>query len=289
MSANAEITSELKGFERCLALIDGCEFPEAVKLELKDFITWGEFWLLDHEPCALFNILERFALLNVVAYMTKVGLCESCLQEVKQHLKEITNYLISNFAYGADVLTRPSTLYMRCLKNIVLRRQGTLQATVNDRSIPRLMRFHINYYGKLHINLEMFKVEQIGLPWEVIEDLYTLKDLNDLGKAESPMSLYEILERGVVYDVVPRLRWGGAAENFIELMEIKYRWIRRSLLEIHFGYDLLNDERPEFFERSLHYVMRNIPMPYDFTEMAARLRRIITFHQEYYEDLFAFA
>lgn len=289
MSANVGFSSELVGFDRCLAFIDWCEFPDSVKLELKNFITWGEFSMFDHEPCVLFNILERFALLNVVAYMTEVGMCQSCLLEVEQHLKEISNHLISDLSYGADVLTRPSTLYMRCLKNIVLRKQGILQATVNNRSMPRLMRFHIDYYRKLHIHLEMFKIEQTDLSWEVIEDLYILKDLNDLGKAESPMSLYEILERGVVYDVVHRLRWGGTAENFIELVEMKYRWIRRSLIEIHFGYDLLREERPDFFERSMKYVMRNLPVPYDFTEMAARLRRIITFHQEYYEDLFAFA
>lgn len=289
MSANSEFRSELTGFERCLALIDWCELPGSVKSELTNLVTWGEFSILDHEPCVLFNILERFALLNVVAYMTEVGLCQSCLQEVEQHLKEITNHLISNLSYGADALTRPSTLYMRCLKSIIRGKQGVLQATVNDRSVPRLMRFHMNYYRKLHLHLEMYKIEQSDLPWEVIEDLYILKNLNDSGKAESPMSLYEILERGVVYGVVHRLRWGGTAENFIELVEMKYRWIRRSLIEIHFGYDLLRDEGPDFFERSLNYVMRNLPVPYDFTEMAARLRRIITFHQEYYEDLFAHA
>ncbi|MCG8075694.1 MAG: hypothetical protein JAY75_05570, partial [Candidatus Thiodiazotropha taylori] len=255
------------------------------------------FQLYAHGPEGLFSLLERFANFNVVTYVTEAGM-GSGLTDIKDNLRQITNYLKYEYSHGAEELTRPSSLYMTCITNMVRQKKGVLQATAQDGSLPKLMQFHVSYYRKLHLHMELEKLRGSDLPWEIIEDLYliqnvedlsTIRDLDEEGEVDKNKVLYEAVERGVIFDVVNRLRMKGIDEEMVELFDRKYTEIRRDLINVHFGYDLLHEEKPNFFERSLESVTKCFPAPAGFMEMAERLRRIMKFHQEYYEDLFACA
>lgn len=46
--------SNLIGFERDLALVHWCSFPQILKVEIKTFITWAEIRLWEHDLEYLF-------------------------------------------------------------------------------------------------------------------------------------------------------------------------------------------------------------------------------------------
>ena len=127
------------------------------------------------------------------------------LRELEQNRKEILDHLTSVRKYRAEELLNPTSLYMSCIAHIVDNIKGFQQMTTINRSLPHLTRFHVWYYNELRMQIDLSVIERSDLPWEVVEDLHFLKDRVGSRYERSPARLFEMLERGIVCNVIPRL------------------------------------------------------------------------------------
>lgn len=130
-------------------------------------------------------------------------------------------------------------------------------------------------------------LDQSDLPGDVLEDIYQLRDFSGLiGNHEPLIGYYEMLERKAVFNVIPKLRSLNISEELVTKLTENYRKIKGQLIAWQFGYRILLNENPDLYERSMRLCTTNMQSASDLAEMAARLHRMIQFHQDYYYDLF---
>ena len=130
-------------------------------------------------------------------------------------------------------------------------------------------------------------LDQSDLPGDVLEDIYQLRDFSGFMVNDEPLiGYYEMLERKAVFDVITKLRNLSISEELVTKLTVNYGKIKEQLLAWQFGYSVLLNENPDLFERSMRLCTTNMQGASDLMEMAARLRLMILFHQEYYYELF---
>ena len=95
-----------------------------------------------------------------------------------------------------------------------------------------------------------------------------------------------MLERKAVFDGIPKLRNLSISEELVTKLTENYGEIKDQLLAWQFRYSILLNENPDLFERSIRLCTVHMQGAGDLMEMAARLRRMILFHHEYYYELF---
>ena len=128
-------------------------------------------------------------------------------------------------------------------------------------------------------------LDQSDLPGDVLEDIYQLRDFSGfIGNDEQLIGYYEMLERKAVFDVITRNL--SIYEELVTKLTVNYGKIKEQLLACQFGYSVLLNENPDLFERSMRLCTTKMQGASDLMEMAALLRRMILYHQEYYYELF---
>ena len=134
-------------YEVDLQKLRDSDFPEIIKAEVQDFITWNFNEAL-FELSTLFNILERGVIFRVIDGCRDLSLRDTNLREICLCYENIAERLL-NEEYKLLALVFPNNLYMKCINSLVFNTDRPCNETCWFHILPRQIRFHITYYQHL--------------------------------------------------------------------------------------------------------------------------------------------
>ena len=143
----------LTDLDQDVDLAENCTLPQILKQDLMDFMFWRKFIVEDREPEALFKIMDRAAVYDILSYIVSLGLSADSINEITRRYEEIETYLLDK-EYGVWELAYPSSLYMHCIQALVYGKKEPCNQICIYSCLPRQIRFHVLYYEQLALHME---------------------------------------------------------------------------------------------------------------------------------------
>ena len=106
--------------------------------------------------------------------LAKAGLSADSVCEIERNKGVIRDYLTQEKEYGAENLSRPTSLNMRSISSIAYTEPTLTRMTNIGGSLPSLIRFHAEYYREFRRSLDINTVKKSDLPRDAIDDICSL-------------------------------------------------------------------------------------------------------------------
>ncbi|MCG7879271.1 MAG: hypothetical protein N0C90_23495 [Candidatus Thiodiazotropha endolucinida] len=123
------------------------DLPDLVKTDVKAFVNWRYDESVDEESSS-FAILQRGCLFRVTRNLKELGFCEDDICAVELGYIAILDWLTQN-KFMLKEFNCPTTLYMVCLKNLVLSLTQNPDQTGWLKLLPKRLHFEILYFQEL--------------------------------------------------------------------------------------------------------------------------------------------
>ena len=137
------------------------DIPNLVKTDIKKFLDWQ----YDESCCengTSFGILQRGCIYGAIGKIKQLGFCEDSIYAVEEGYVSILDWLTQN-KYMLEEFVFPTSLYMKCLKELILGSNKNCDQVAGFHLLPRKMQFHIIYFQELLWRAREEALSQLGV------------------------------------------------------------------------------------------------------------------------------